>query len=160
VNKINILISDAEQLPYTFDNLTTKRVHLETGDYQIEGFSGFCVERKSLEDYTRSVTKEGERFFKEIKRMEKFTAKYIIVEGNLTQLLEHRYSTEIEPNYILSLTYNIIVMHSIPVFFFETRQTALYFVENLILYYVEKHGKKEVKSKKQYTKRNSKEIIL
>lgn len=155
---ICILMSDAEQLPYTFsDDITVRRVHLDTGDYQIEGNDNFCVERKSLEDYTRSVTKDHERFFKEIKRLQSFKFGYIIVEGNLSQLRDKKYSTEIDPDYILSLTYSIMLQYSIPVLFFESRQMALYFLENMIRYLC---AKKEVKTKRKYTKRADKEDVL
>lgn len=121
MKKIKILISNAEQLPYSFsEDIETERKYLETGDYLIEGHEKeFCIERKSLDDYVRSVTTDGDRFFKEIKRLQKYPIRYIIVEGNVTEILAKKYSSEYSPDNILGLTYAIMLIYNVPVLFLK-----------------------------------------
>jgi len=78
-----VVIDNREGAPYPFTNLRSdasdgnrkiyvprRFVHLETGDYSIEGCeSKICVERKSLEDLFSTLGQGRERFEREHERM-------------------------------------------------------------------------------------------
>ncbi len=85
---LRIIIDTREQTPWHFPDYvaTTSRGTLKTGDYALEGDTGFGVERKSLQDFVSTVASGWERFNREIDRMEYWVAKPIVVEGCFREL--------------------------------------------------------------------------
>lgn len=154
-----ILYSSAEQLPYTFDVTTwdMKRVKLDTGDYMLEGNNDICIERKSLDDYVRSISTDKERFFREVERLKEFKIRYIIVEGNLTHILEGKHSSNLSSTDIVDKTFSISIDHGVEVKLFESRQIAVYFLDKLFKYVLNStHGKKTVKKRQSSKTRKPK----
>lgn len=86
---LTIIIDTREQTPWAIPSwlATVKVGTLKTGDYALEGDSGFAVERKSLEDFCGTVAGGWERFKREIVRMEGWPAKVVIVEGSISDLV-------------------------------------------------------------------------
>ena len=79
---MKILIDTRERLSYAeyFDNLGIgyEVCTLKTGDYQLEGCN-WVVERKNLEDWTKSITIHRKRFVKELERAKELDFFAIII---------------------------------------------------------------------------------
>ncbi len=111
-DRITIIIDQQEQQPWSFQGRAdVTRGHLETGDYALEGDNGFAVERKSLDDYTGTVSSGWARFKRELERMDEmfFPAKVVIVEADWIKVIEHAYNhPEVDPPFILKRTAELI----------------------------------------------------
>ena len=79
-----IVIDSREQRPWGFPpHIPVEIATLKTGDYAIKGDeNNFAIERKSGDDFLGTISSGWPRFCKEIKRMENFPAKIIIVEAD------------------------------------------------------------------------------
>lgn len=104
------VISDTrEQAPFHFLNIdpwSVVPIHhaaLATGDYSLRGFeSDLTIERKSIPDFLSSITAERERFEREFERMSRLKFSAVVVEGELSEVLEHsRAKTRIRTDSIL-----------------------------------------------------------
>ena len=64
---------------------------LKTGDYTLQGFEhDVCVERKmSVEEVANNLGKKKKAFDAEMKRMNEFSFKYIILEFPITDLIDY-----------------------------------------------------------------------
>lgn len=85
---INIIIDTREQTPWAFDmSMCNVRIGtLKTGDYALDGDTGFAIERKSLDDFLGTISTGWERFQREIYRAKdaQFPAFPIIIEGSFS----------------------------------------------------------------------------
>jgi DNA excision repair protein ERCC-4 len=138
---MKVIIDEREKLEYPFPN--SIKLRLKTGDYSIEGYEQeITVERKSLEDYIKSLTSERNRFKAEWKRLQDFEFKAVVVEGSLEEI-------EKLDNFenILGSTASLIIDYKIPVIFASTRQLAFKITERLLeLFYRHKTEKKRTKN--------------
>lgn len=132
-----VIIADTrEQQPFAFGSahVVTVRRALAAGDYSIEGMEDVvAVERKTVEDFVKTVIRERERFERELERLSAYTAACVVVEGSLADILEANYRTGAHPNSILGAAIAIIVDHRVPVFFCGDRQAARTFTEAYLL---------------------------
>ena len=91
---MKILRDLREKHPWTFKQaaelwpelgITVERRHLETGDYTVEGLENtFCIERKSVNDSSHTLTWSPERFEREMERMAHMEGVVVIVEAPFT----------------------------------------------------------------------------
>lgn len=78
-----VVIDTREQLPWSFPpDVDCVRGALPTADYALEGDTLFGIERKSLNDFLGTISTGWDRFLREIKRMDGWRAKVVIVEGD------------------------------------------------------------------------------
>lgn len=82
------LITDTrEQTPLRFEHYPSLRGTLQTGDYSIQGLEDeFCVERKTLDDLIGCMTRERDRFERELHRMRGYRFARVLIVGRLTDL--------------------------------------------------------------------------
>ena len=105
-----IIIDTREKTPWNFGDLAkTKRGTLSTGDYALAGDAGFAIERKSLADYTSTITSDWKRFQRELQRMESFPAKVVIVEGEWMDILTEKYPGNVPAPAIIARTAELIM---------------------------------------------------
>ena len=136
-----IIIDTREQHPYEFPKeIPTIRTALATGDYSLRGFEALITfERKSLEDYWGSITHGRERFFEELRRMQKIPPpnRSIIVESSWRAAISFRDGSLINPEAIKGTTLSIECDFGIPVHFLSDRQASqvwlLKFFERFLL---------------------------
>ena len=101
---VTVIIDTREALPYSFKkvptdadeageylNVRTVRSCLTTGDYSVLGHerAGIAIERKSAEDLYGTVSRGRERFEAEMVRMQEFNRSFVVVESELSMLLNH-----------------------------------------------------------------------
>jgi len=131
-DKLVIVADTREQAPYIFnsENVTTLHRAIPAGDYSIAGFEyEVSVERKSLDDFAHSVSRERKRFFKMLEKLSKFDSACVVVEASINDVLDHKYRSGTHPNAVLGSAMSITVDYKIPVFFCGGRTTAKMFVE-------------------------------
>ena len=131
-----IVVDTREQHPYELNPELVRVVSraLLAGDYALDGLENqIVIERKSLDDYVYSVVRARARFLRELELLATCSMPYIVVEGSMEDVSEHRYRAGVHPNAVLGATWAIIVDYGIPVFFCSDRQLACRLVEGLLL---------------------------
>ena len=85
---IVMLVDTREQRPLDLkaackDTYRVEKASLATGDYSVAGLEhdGVVIERKSLDDLVACVGNERKRFEAELRRMQGFRAKLVLVES-------------------------------------------------------------------------------
>lgn len=128
-----IIIDSREQEPFSF-SLPSVRKKLDAGDYSIEGLeSVVAIERKSVQDFIGTVIRGRERFRKELRRLQTYEQSCVVVEGNLRDILDGRFSGGMHPHSIVGAALSIIVDYGIPVYFCSDRQACCHFVEEFLI---------------------------
>jgi ERCC4-type nuclease len=129
---VKIVVDTREKLPYEFSDPSIQAIlrALPAGDYSIVGLeSKVAVERKTLDDFVRSIIRERKRFYKELRILSGYRAACIVVEGNLRDVKAHKYKGELHPNSVFSIAVSIFTDFGIPVFFCSSRSLARKFTE-------------------------------
>ena len=71
----------------TFEHLQSTQKTLQSGDYSVKGLEDvFAVERKSMSDLVGSLTRERDRFMRELHRLRGFTFARLLVVGSMQEL--------------------------------------------------------------------------
>ena len=84
-----IVVDTRENRPLSFRNLPSATGTLATADYSIRGLeSRFGCERKSCADLVSSITRERERFARELDRMRGMDYRRLLIVGTIGEL-EH-----------------------------------------------------------------------
>lgn len=77
-----LVVDSREKTPLEFEHCQSVQGTLQSGDYSIQGLEdSFCVERKTLADLAGSLTRERERFMREMHRLRGFSNAYLLVIG-------------------------------------------------------------------------------
>lgn len=87
-NDVPVLLVDTrEQKPLQFSYLPAEPATLYTGDYSVRGLEEvFAVERKSLADLAGSLTRERDRFMREMHRLRGYRFPYLLAIGDDMEL--------------------------------------------------------------------------
>jgi ERCC4-type nuclease len=102
---------------------------LKTGDYSVKGFENLIViERKSLSDLFSSLGKERERFKKELKRMEKFVWKGLLIEGSERDILSCQEYSGMHPNAVYHSLSSIEVRYGVHIYYAKKIKRARWWV--------------------------------
>lgn len=82
-----LLVDTREQRPLHFPHLPAESATLYTGDYSVKRLEEcFAVERKSLADLAGSLTRERDRFMREMHRLRGYPCAYLLVIGDGMEL--------------------------------------------------------------------------
>lgn len=144
-----ILVDTREQTPFfdstvfiggKFIRLKVERTTLKTGDYSLKNLCDkIAIERKSRTDFWQSITRERERFEREVERLSDFKYKCVVVEGTFDSCIAAPlYGRKIPPLSVSATVASWNVKHGVPFYFLRGRQEAeiftlqtLYFVLKL-----------------------------
>jgi ERCC4-type nuclease len=121
---MTILIDNREQLPYSFQGypVETKKAHLKTGDYSLEGHSEkITVERKSKADLYMSLGRERDRFEAEFQRLREFDYAALVIESSLSGLLIPPFKSRMNPKSIIQSLISWSIRYEVYVFFSDNR---------------------------------------
>lgn len=130
-----ILVDTREQTPFFVTavhvgqkvlRLHTERATLKTGDYSLKNLCDIiAVERKSRTDFWQSITRERERFEREVERLSKFKYKCVVVEGDLDSCISAPlYGRKISPLAVSATVASWNVKYNVPFYFLRGRQEA------------------------------------
>lgn len=101
---MRIIIDSREQTPLNFAeyDCSTEVGTLQSGDYSLAGCQHLvAVERKSVPDLVASVTRERDRFERELHRARGMDAFAVVVEGSLDDIRFKRYRSKASPHAVL-----------------------------------------------------------
>ncbi len=121
---IPVIVDTREQRPLTFPSeaFATERKTLVTGDYSIAGYEDrFCIERKGIGDAVQTVIGQWQRFVKELNRMACLDIAIIVIEANVSDVMEHRYDGEANPESVMGRFASITLDYNIPVMWWGPR---------------------------------------
>ena len=88
-----------------YPNVLLLRNNLTCGDFSIAGYTNqIFVERKTTDDLCGSFTANRERFEDEWRRAEttRYTTKFLMIEGNLADILNAKYCSQIHPHSLIA----------------------------------------------------------
>lgn len=138
-----ILIDNREQRPWTFpaDQFDVLPATLATGDYTIETLgSRIAIERKGLGDLVNTIIHDWLRFRKELNRLMTFDYAAIIVEADISDVMEKRYESDTHPNSVIGKCHAIHVDTGVPVLFWGSRKYCEPAVHRLMLMLAKRYG--------------------
>lgn len=122
-----VLIDTHEKKPWEFPvGIQTKRMHMHTGDYTVADYkSQICIERKSLEDLTCSVSdRDLQRYCSQLARLKKWPYRCVIVEGTIAKLMSGKYRAKLPPDKMLARIMDTSLRFKIPMFWAGTPKLA------------------------------------
>lgn len=142
VADLAVVVDTREQRPLRFSGrVRVVRAALPSGDYAPFGFeSRAAIERKSLADLVQSVTRERERFFRELERLRSYEFNAVVVEGALIDVVEHRYRSMASPRSVMASAFAIVTDFSIPVIWAHSPDLAAECVEWMLRRFVRKQA--------------------
>jgi len=117
--KMTIIIDSREQTPLNFDlekhKFTTEIAGLSTGDYSVKGFEHLiAIERKSLPDLVACVTKERDRFLRELQRLKSYPTKALIVECDWSEIFGGEYRSKTKATSVVGSLSSWVANFGIP----------------------------------------------
>ena len=127
-----IIVDSREQSPYHFTNISPwsivplSHVALATGDYSLIGYqSRITIERKSISDFLGSISAGRERFEREFERMSQMEFAAVVVEGELSDVLNHaKAKTRMNTDSILGTVRSWSIRYGVHFFFCMGRRHA------------------------------------
>jgi len=93
---VKIVVDSREQAPFAFEHeryagITVESGPLDTGDYSLAGLSDLvAVERKSIPDLVACLSRERERFEREMQRAAALDAFAVVIEASWHDLAQGR----------------------------------------------------------------------
>jgi ERCC4-type nuclease len=123
---LHILIDSREKTAFPLPDGVTWEVHgLREGDYATRKLLPFArCERKSVGDYSSSISHEADRFDREMIRLRAYRWRFVIVEGSLREFAEVGRVSLVHFNAIVGSVCSLYARHGVPTFFADTPETA------------------------------------
>ena len=118
-----VLFDSREQRPLEpLPGVTMVKATLDAGDYTTDRLEGIAViERKSVDDFASSITRDRERLEDEIRRLRDYRFRCIVVEGDIGDVWRlHR----IHPHSVIGTCASFFARADCPVLFAGTRAAA------------------------------------
>ena len=126
-----VLVDTREQRPWFGGpvrgfEFETARATLPTGDYTLDGLhERVLVERKSLPDLLNCVTRDRERFERELQRLADATEeRWLFVEASRHEVEEGRYLSRVAPSAVVGSLQSWSVDYGVKVWFAGSAQLA------------------------------------
>ena len=137
---MHIIRDNREQRGFSFaafPEVTVEDGTLLSGDYSLKGLeSRIAIERKSLDDLIMSISRDRDRFCRELDRAKGLESFVILCEGRWSDLVHGRYKSKMNPASAVSTVAAIMARRGVPVFFAESREQAEQFVVKLLRMYL------------------------
>lgn len=116
---MRVLVDSREKAPWSFDGqagIETVVRHLTAGDYSVDGIENrVAIERKSLDDWVRTVVRERSRFYRELERLRAYDYRCVIIEASVREIVAGQYRSEVRPESVLGFVAEVSVAQSVPV---------------------------------------------
>jgi len=110
-----IVVDTREKDEYTFGDIVTIRQKLDAGDYSIARLEDHvAIERKELDDLVGTIIYRKDRFHNELCALARMEFAAVVVEASLTDVLEHRYKSDVRPTSVIGAVVAIIVEYQVP----------------------------------------------
>ena len=122
-----ILVDSREQRPFAFAGYpaTVTVATLAAGDFSLAGFaSKISIERKSLPDLIGCLSRDRERFQRELARLRGYDCAAVIVEEPMSALRQGRYRGHLNPDSAWQSVLAFSMRYRIPFWFCADRADA------------------------------------
>jgi len=124
-----IVIDSREQTPLNFKikdfEIPTLVKALPTADYSVKGLEQhIAVERKSLPDLVACVTRERERFEKELQRLQAYPTRLLVIESTWSEIEAGNYRSKTNPQSVVGSLISWQERYSIPIMMCENHTRA------------------------------------
>lgn len=127
------IVDSREQTPLAIPGLRMVVRGLVSGDYSfIGGEHLFAIERKSLDDLVGCVTRERERFERELIRLRGYRFRRLLIIGTEADIAAGNYTSAVTPQAVLSSLAAWEARFDLPVVYAPTPQDAGQMVANWI----------------------------
>lgn len=136
---MKIICDTREQTPLDFSTYgaIVEPGALEVGDYAPAGLGHLCaVERKSLPDLVASLTRERDRFERELRRSRGLDAFAVVIEGSLGQVRRHEYRGQAKPHSLLQSMCAFSIRYSVTWMWADGPEGAAYFAFHFMRHFV------------------------
>ncbi len=135
-----IIIDTREKDEYEFDGTVAIKQKLDAGDYSVAGLENrISIERKNIDDFVGTVIYQKERFHEELIALTSLDFAAIVVEASLTDILDHRYKSDVNPISVIGAVVAIMVEYRIPIIFSGSRQLACHLTHEILKRFASKH---------------------
>lgn len=119
------IIDTREQTPLILPGLRTVTRGLVSGDYSLVGAEHlFAIERKSLNDLVGCVTRERERFERELIRLRGYRFRRLLIVGTEDELANGDYTSTTPPAAVMASLITWEVRFDVPVVFCDDAEVA------------------------------------
>jgi len=137
---MKIVIDSRERHPLSFSRWPDVVVEvggLHVGDYSLKGLeSRFAIERKSVPDLVASVTRERERFERELTTLRGFDLAAIVVEGTMQEVARGLYRSRANPDAVLQTLAAFQVRYGVPTIWAGSPAGCAYMVRALARHFL------------------------
>ena len=125
-----VIIDSREQTPLSFAHLQSRVGTLTSGDYSAAGLEHFAaIERKSVADLVASVTRERDRFERELHRLRGFSFARVIITASRESIERGEYRSAASPKAVLASCDTFEVRYGVPFVFAPDEASAAALVE-------------------------------
>lgn len=140
---LHLLVDTREQTPPPFpDGVTIERATLAEGDYTTPLLLDVArIERKSREDLSACVTRERDRFVRELERLRAYPFRCIIVEADLGDWYDGRSRSAVHPNAIAGSVCSFFARYGVATVFAHDAHTCGRMIAGLLRRLEEEHVK-------------------
>ncbi len=126
-----LIVDTREQRPLVFRHLEAVPGTLQSGDYSIAGLEDeFAVERKSIPDLVGSVTRDRDRFTRELHRLRGFRWKYLLAVGTEMELSRLAAQGRANPAQVKHSILAFSARYNLPVVWVDNPEAAAHVVES------------------------------
>lgn len=145
VKKPTLIIDTREKTPWSFERDTDFEaiVHqkLDAGDYALKEIEDICViERKAtVDELFNNFTKDKERIYAEIDRMQNYKYRFIVIEQDLSHILDHQ-------NYYINKAFGARKNPRMPVAVVASNLTKIMLEHNVHVIFAGKNAKSITKA--------------
>lgn len=127
------IVDSREQTPLVIPGLRMVVRGLTSGDYSfIGGEHLFAIERKSLDDLVGCVTRERERFERELIRLRGYRFRRLLIVGSEADIVAGRYTSAVAPHAVLASLATWEARFDLPVVYADHPEAAGQLVANWI----------------------------
>jgi hypothetical protein len=138
-----VIVDSREQAPYNFTherygNVVVEVGTLDTGDYSLAGLADrVAVERKSLPDLVACLSRERDRFERELQRAASLDAFAVVVEASWADLAGGKYRSQMNPHSACQSVLAFTCRYRVPFLFAGSRDGAEYACWGFLRQYLE-----------------------
>lgn len=135
---MRIVVDSREQAPFHFQGYDAEVTlgTLQAGDYSLCGLESLvAVERKSLPDLVACLSRERDRFERELERLRGFESAAVVVESPMSALAHGEYRSALNPKAAYESVVAFMCRYRLTFYFAQDRRGAERFTFSFLRHY-------------------------
>jgi DNA excision repair protein ERCC-4 len=126
--KLQIMVDSREQRPYTFERfkwVEVSRGTLSVGDYSFPAYQDrVSIERKSIDDMIQCLSRERDRFERELSRAAALECFYVVIESGIGPVVKGMYRSRMTVNSVIQSVAALSIRYNTPFLWCDSREAA------------------------------------